>query len=102
MTLKVSPNYAASPSEVFMAEDNIGAVIAGGNQYVGLAIVGAYRVSAFSVRVEQDETEGNLSIILHMAMWQGYDVRFGVVGVRRTLAACRSVGTDVEIRMSMS
>src|SRR6266567_3969201 len=39
MILKVTPNYAASPSEVFIAPDDRGAVISGDNQYVGLAIV---------------------------------------------------------------
>jgi alpha,alpha-trehalase len=88
MTLKVSPNYAASPSEVFMAEDNVGAVIAGGNQYVGLAIVGAYRVSSFSVRVEQDEAAGHPSIIVQMTLREGENVLFAV-GVGRSLLAAR-------------
>src|ERR1700676_2266080 len=36
MVLKVSPNYAASSAEITLSPDNMGAVIAGGNQYVGL------------------------------------------------------------------
>src|SRR6202165_1588135 len=49
LRLKVSPNYAAAPSQIFLANNNLGAVITGGQQHVGLAIVGAYRVSSFAI-----------------------------------------------------
>jgi alpha,alpha-trehalase len=98
MTLKVSPNYAASPSEVFMAEDNVGAVIAGGDQYVGLAIVGAYRVSSFSVRVEQDEAAGHPSIIVQMTLREGENVLFAVGVGRNLLAARRLVEYELQQR----
>ncbi len=60
MILKVTPNYAASPSEVFIATDDRGAVISSDNQHVGLAIVGAYRVSSFSLDVKQGLVEAEL------------------------------------------
>src|SRR5712672_1885048 len=41
MRLKVSPNYAAAPGEVFLSPNGTGAVVSGGQQHVGLAIVGA-------------------------------------------------------------
>jgi GH15 family glucan-1,4-alpha-glucosidase len=88
MTLKVSPNYAASPGEVFLAEDNIGAVITGGNQHIGLAIVGAYRVASFSMSVEQQEGAIHPSIVVQMTLREGESVLFAV-GVGRSLQAAR-------------
>ena len=53
MTLRVSPNYAASPSEVSLVPDNIGALISDGKQHVGLAIVGANLLPSYSVQIAQ-------------------------------------------------
>jgi alpha,alpha-trehalase len=88
LTLKVSPNYAESPSEIFLAEDNMGAVITGGNQHVGLAIVGAYRVASFSMSVEQSEGSAHPSIVVQMSLREGESVLFAV-GVGRSLQAAR-------------
>ena len=78
MTLKVSPNYAASPSEVVLLPQNAGAVISGGNQHVGLAIVGAYRVSAFSLGVSPDGDELHPSVIAQMTLREGERLLFAV------------------------
>jgi GH15 family glucan-1,4-alpha-glucosidase len=88
MTLKVSPNYAESPSEIFLVEDNMGAIITGGNQHVGLAIVGAYRVASFSMSVEQYEGGAHSSIVVQMILREGESVLFAV-GVGRSLQAAR-------------
>src|SRR5947209_9311851 len=66
LTLKVSPNYAASPSAVWLAPQHMGAVISGGGQHVGLAIAGASRVSGFSLGVSQDGDELHPSLIAQM------------------------------------
>src|SRR6266851_1304565 len=71
LTLKVSPNYAASPSAVSLLPQNTGAVISGGNQHVGLAITGASRVSAFSLSVLQDGDELHPSLIAQMTLREG-------------------------------
>jgi len=42
MTLKVSPNYAASPSKILLAPDDKGAIVTSGQQHVALSVVGAY------------------------------------------------------------
>ena len=78
MTLKVSPDYAASPSEVVLLPQNTGAVISGGNQHVGLAIVGAYRVSAFSLSVSPDGDELHPSVIAQMTLREGERLLFAV------------------------
>jgi GH15 family glucan-1,4-alpha-glucosidase len=93
LTLKVSPNYAAAPSEISLAPQNMGAVISGGNQYVGLSIVGAYRVSSFAINVEQDEDEANSSIIVQMTLREGERVLFAL-GMGRNESAARRLVID--------
>jgi GH15 family glucan-1,4-alpha-glucosidase len=88
MTLKVSPNYAASSSKIFPVENNFGAVISDGNQHVGLSIVGAYRVASFSMSLEQDEKIVHPSITVQMTLREGESVLFAV-GVGRSLQATR-------------
>src|SRR5207244_10703158 len=51
MTLKVTPSYAESPSQVFLTPDNRGAVISGSQQHVGLAIVGTELLLSFCFSV---------------------------------------------------
>src|SRR5258708_9918666 len=91
MTLKVSPNYAAAPSAVSLLPQNMGAVISGGNQHVGLAIVGAYRVSAFSLGVSPDGDELHPSVIAQMTLREGERLLFAVGMGSRAPAARRLV-----------
>jgi GH15 family glucan-1,4-alpha-glucosidase len=93
VTLKVSPNYAAASSEISLAPQNMGAVISGGNQYVGLSIVGAYRISSFSINVEQDEDEDNPSIVVQMTLREGERVLFAL-GMGRNESAARRLVID--------
>src|SRR6266566_3786312 len=88
MTLKVTPNYAASPSEVFIATDERGAVISGDNQHVGLAIAGAYRVSSFSMEVSRDETDLHPSVLAQITLREGERILFAL-GVGRNVRAAR-------------
>ncbi len=93
LTLKVSPNYAAVPSEISLAPQNMGAVISGGNQYVGLSIVGAYRVSSFGITVEQEADAANPSIIVQMTLREGERVLFAL-GMGRNESAARRLVID--------
>ncbi len=95
MTLKVTPNYAASPGEVFLVPDNGGAVISGDNQHVGLAIVGAYRVSAFSISVSRDERSLHSSVIAQLTLREGEHILF-VLGVGRSAYSVRKL-VEVEL-----
>ncbi len=95
MTLKVTPNYAASPSEVFIATDDRGAVISGDHQHVGLAIVGAYRVSSFSLSVSQDEMDLHPSVIAQITLREGERILFAL-GVGRNARAARRL-VEVEL-----
>jgi alpha,alpha-trehalase len=95
MTLKVTPDYAISPSEVFIVPDNGGAVISGSNLHVGLAIVGAYRVSAFSISVSQDEMSLHPSVIAQITLREGEHILF-VLGVGRSARSTRRL-VEVEL-----
>jgi alpha,alpha-trehalase len=77
MTLKVSPNYAASPTEVFLASDNKGAVVSGGGQHLGLAIMGAYCVGSFSTIVCDGE-EDNPSVVVQVTLHEGERLLFAI------------------------
>jgi GH15 family glucan-1,4-alpha-glucosidase len=88
MTLKVSPNYAASPSEVLLAPQNMGAVISGGQQHIGLSIVGAYRISSISISVSQEADEMHPSLIAQMTLSEGDRLLFAL-GMGRSVPAAR-------------
>ncbi len=98
MILKVSPNYAASPAEITLSPDNMGAVISGGNQHVGLGIVGAYRVSSFVMNVTQEEGEAHPSIVATMTLREGERILFAVGVGRNAQAARRLVEVELPLR----
>jgi GH15 family glucan-1,4-alpha-glucosidase len=98
LTLKVSPDYASSPSEISLAQNNMGAVISGGQQHVGLEIVGAYRVSSFSMSVEQDEGDAHPSLIVQMTLREGERILFALGVGRNAQAAHRLVEVDLHQR----
>ncbi len=88
VTLKASPNYAASPSEVFLAPDNIGALISGGQQHVGLAIVGANLLPSFTMSVQQENKEWHPALVAQVTLREGERLLFAL-GMGRTLQAAR-------------
>jgi GH15 family glucan-1,4-alpha-glucosidase len=88
MKLKVSPNYAGSPSEVSLIPDGMGAVISGGQQHIGLGVVGSYRVPSFSMYVSQEAEEMHPSIIAKATLQEGERLLFAI-GVGRNAKAAR-------------
>jgi len=82
LTLKVTPNYAAAPSEAYLVSEDKGAVISSENQCVGLAIIGAYRIPAFSMRVSQDEMWPHPTVIAQITLREGEHMQF-ILGIRR-------------------
>ncbi|HYT33527.1 MAG TPA: glycoside hydrolase family 15 protein [Ktedonobacteraceae bacterium] len=88
MRLKVSPNYAAAPSEVFLSPNGTGAVVSGGQQHVGLAIVGAHLLPSFSMCVVREEDEVHPSIIVQVTLREGERLLF-TLGVGRNAQAAR-------------
>lgn len=88
MTLKVSPEYAVSPSEISVIPDGLGAVISGGQQHVGLGVVGAYRVPSFRMEVVPDPEGMHASIIVQATLQEGERLVFAL-GVGRNAQAAR-------------
>jgi alpha,alpha-trehalase len=88
MTLKVSPDYAVSPSEITVIPDGLGAVISGGQQHVGLGVVGAYRVPSFRMEVVPDPEGMHPSIIVQATLQEGERLVFAL-GVGRNAQAAR-------------
>jgi GH15 family glucan-1,4-alpha-glucosidase len=88
MTLKVSPDYAAAPSEVSLLSDDMGAVISGGQQHVGLGIVGAYRVPSFTMSVAPDPEGLHPVLVVQATLQEGERLLFAV-GVGRNARAAR-------------
>lgn len=98
MALKVSPNYATAPSEVSLIANNTAAVISGGDQYVGLAVVGAHYCSSFSMKVENGAGEIHPSVIVRATLREGERLFF-ILGMGRSFeAARRLVETDLPQR----
>jgi GH15 family glucan-1,4-alpha-glucosidase len=88
MTLKVSPNYAASPSEISLVPGNKGVLVSGGNQYVGLAIIGAHLHPSLTLNVVQDAEDRHPSVVLNVTLSEGERLLFAV-GMGRNMQATR-------------
>ena len=88
MRLKVSPNYAAAPSQVSLVAGNLGALISGGKQHVGLAITGTDRLSSFSIDVTQEDEELHPTIVAQFTLHKGEHLCFAI-GMGRTAQAAR-------------
>lgn len=71
MKLKVSPNYAASPSKVSLVPHDLGALISGGQQHVALGIVGAHLIASFSMDVTQEGEERHATIEAQFTLREG-------------------------------
>jgi len=88
MKLKVSPNYAAAPSEVSLAPNHLGALISGGQQHVALAVVGAPLLPSFAMEVVQEPEEWHPTIQAQFLLREGERLCF-VIGIGRTVQAAR-------------
>ncbi|MBO0777473.1 MAG: glycoside hydrolase family 15 protein [Ktedonobacteraceae bacterium] len=86
MTLKVTPSYAAAPSEITLVPDR-GAYISG-EQNVALAIIGSHLLPSFSMHVTDDAEDTHHSIVANVTLSEGERLLF-VVGMGRTARAAR-------------
>ena len=98
MTLKVSPDYAASPCEVTLLADGMGAVLSGGQQHVGLGIVGAYRVPSFTMAVSQEAGERHPTVRVQATLQEGERLLFAVGVGRNAQAARRLAEQELHLR----
>jgi GH15 family glucan-1,4-alpha-glucosidase len=93
MRLKVTPEYAGAASEAALIPDGMGAVISGGQQYVGLGVVGAYRLPSFTMRIVQDEESANPAVVVEATLQEGERLLFAV-GVGRNARAARRLAEE--------
>lgn len=79
MTLKASPNYAATGSEVSLVPGHLGALISGSDRYFGLAIIGAYQLPDFSLELVPDgEQEAYPSLVARATLREGERLIFAL------------------------
>ncbi|MDQ2902256.1 MAG: glycoside hydrolase family 15 protein [Chloroflexota bacterium] len=71
MSLKVSPDYAATPSEICMVPGHLGALISGGDLHFGLAIIGASLLADFSLELIPDELGSHPSLVAQVILHKG-------------------------------
>src|SRR3989442_12484846 len=71
MVLKATPQYAAVSRTAHLLSENTGVVISGGEQHLGLAIVGTNRIPSFSLTIEQDIEAITPTVIAQATLHQG-------------------------------
>ena len=90
MKLKVSPDYASSPSEVSLVPDNMGVLISGGQQHVALAVVGAHLLPSFSMQTIQEADDWYATVTADVKLREGERLLF-VVGMGRSAQSARKL-----------
>src|SRR6266700_963328 len=105
MTLKASPLYGATPSTAYLASEHTGAVISGGEQHLGLAIMGTHRVASFKLTVEQDAGGMNPTLIAQATLQKGERLLFTIgtastVQAAQMLAECVSCEAECEAALT--
>jgi GH15 family glucan-1,4-alpha-glucosidase len=90
-TLKVSPNYAASPAQVTLMPNASGIVVSGEEQHVGLAILGAEQLPAFTMHVTENAEEWHQSVIIQGTLREGERLLFALGMGRNARAAHRLI-----------
>src|SRR5581483_1266553 len=73
--LKATPNYAGAGSEVYLVP-GIGAVINGGDQHVGLAIVGGSLLPSYQMDIEQRPDEVHPTVVIQVTLREGERLLF--------------------------
>jgi alpha,alpha-trehalase len=88
MTLKATPQYAGASSAAYLVSENTGAVISGGEQHLGLAIMDTHRFPSFSMFVEQGFKEIAPTVIAQATLHQGERLLFAIGMASTAQAAC--------------
>jgi alpha,alpha-trehalase len=95
--LKVTPNYAGVETEVYFVP-GIGAVINGGEQHVGLAIVGSNLLPTYNMSIEQEPDEEHPMVIIQATLREGERLLFAMGVGRTAIAAHRLVEVELQQR----
>lgn len=78
MKLKVSPDYAASPSQIMLTPDSQGAVITSNQQHVALGIAGSSQFPSFSLSLDQNEDAWHQTVVAQVILHKGERLFFAL------------------------
>ncbi|HEY0756484.1 MAG TPA: glycoside hydrolase family 15 protein [Ktedonobacteraceae bacterium] len=95
--LKVTPDYAAATAQAYLLP-GLGAVINGGEQHVGVAIVGGHLLPTAELRIEEDEGEGHPTVVMEATLREGERLLFAMGVGRSAGAAHRLVESELHQR----
>ena len=95
--LKVTPDYAGTESQVYLVP-GIGAVVNGGEQHVGLAIVGGSLLPTYSMTIEQEQDEQHPTVVIRANLREGERLLFAMGVGRSARAAHRLVENELQQR----
>jgi GH15 family glucan-1,4-alpha-glucosidase len=93
MTLRATPQFATAPCAAHLVSENRGAVISGGEQHLGLTIVGTHPFPSFSMTVEQDFEAITPTVIAQAILQQGERLLFAI-GVASTAQQARTLAEN--------
>ena len=95
--LKATPDYAGAESQAYLVP-GIGAVVNGGEQHIGLAIVGGSLLPTYSMTIEQDEDEAHPTVVIQATLREGERLLFAMGVGRSARAAHRLVESELQQR----
>lgn len=95
--LKATPDYAEASGEAYLVQ-NIGAVINGGHQHIGLAIVGGSLLPTYTMSIEQEPGEEHPTVVIQATLREGERLLFAMGVGRSALAAHRLVEAELHQR----
>lgn len=98
MTLKVTPDFAADTCNLTLLPNNAGAIMTGKEQHVGLAVIGAARLPAFSMYIVNDELDGQPMLRIEATLHEGERIILALGLGRTPTAAHRLVLHDLPQR----
>lgn len=95
--MKVTPDYAGASSEAYLVS-GVGAVVNGGEQHVGLAIIGGNLLPSYHIEIEQGPDEVYPIVVVQANLREGERLLFAMGVGRSALAAHRLVETELQQR----
>src|SRR5579883_2028172 len=95
--LKATPAYASSPSEAVLLP-GLGAVVSGGDQHIGLAVIDERSPAASPLVLEQEPGETHPTVVLQTTLRKGERLFFALGIGRSALAARRLVESELPRR----
>jgi Glucoamylase and related glycosyl hydrolases len=94
MKLKVSPDYASSPSQIMLVPDGKGVVVSGPQQHVALGVVGTSLLPSFSFEIDQEEDVWHQTVMTRVTLHEGERLLF-ILGMGSSRDAALKLVEDV-------